>query len=169
MMYVLQTFEDCFRSMMKNMLLFSCFQLSSFFSGQVSPSQVPRLTWKSVGWTNPPGAGKKTLEPHNSKIFKGDHQKLMLIGKLHTWRSYWCWCQSLKFVGCPARSGFRSVRVCNLGRCAFASSICCCCHMDFSEFPTIFANWHFFPHYCTKHPQWKKTVRAGEVDGSQSS
>ena len=76
-------------------------------------SQVPQLTWKSVGWTNPPGAGKKTLELHNSNFFNGDHQKLMLIGKLHSWRSYWCWFHSLIFIGFTARSSFGSPPVCN--------------------------------------------------------
>ena len=37
-------------------------------TAQDKSSQVPRLTWKSVGWTNPPGAGKKTLESH-TQIF----------------------------------------------------------------------------------------------------
>ena len=136
----------------------------SCYNFSVHTSQVPRLTWKSVGWTNPPGAGKKTLEPHNSKIFMGDHQKLMLIGKLHSWRGYWCWCHSLIFIGCPARSGFRSPPVCNLGHLPFATSLYCCNHLYFFGFSSIFA-WHFFPHYCTKHLQWKKTVQAGEVGG----
>ena len=82
----------------------------------VNPSQVPRLTWKSVGRTNPPGAGNFTLEPHNSKFSMVVIKSLVLIGKLHTWTGYWHWCHSLSFTGCPARSSFRSPRVCNLVR-----------------------------------------------------
>ena len=162
------TFGALFRIPPQNALQCSAMYWSAnagiIHSRWVKYSQVPRLTWKSVGWTNPPGAGKKTLESHNSKFFNGDHQKLMLIGKLRTWRGYWCWCHSLIFIGCPARSGFRSPPVCNLGHLPFATSLYCCNHLYFSGFSSIFA-WHFFPHYCTKHLQWKKTVQAGEVGG----
>ena len=118
----------------------------------VAPSQVPRLTWKSVGWTNPPGAGKKTLEPQNSKIFNSDHQNLVLIGKLLGWRSYRCWCHSLIFIGCPARSSFRSPPVCNFAMAVtvlldlliFITCICDQKHfhiscLQFSITPPLFA------------------------------
>ena len=101
------------------------------------------------GERTPQELGKKTLEPHNSKIFMGDHQKLMLIGKLHSWRSYWCWCHSLTFVGCPARSGFRSVRVCNLGRAVMFSRICSVSSHVFatrSTFIFLAFNISTFPH-----------------------
>ena len=42
-----------------------------------------------VGRENEPlRSWEKTLESQNSKNFNGDHQKLMLIGKLRTWRGY---------------------------------------------------------------------------------
>ena len=66
-----------------------------------------------VGRTNPSGAGNKTLEGHNSKCFIVNHQKSVLFGKLHMLTSFGHWCHSLAFIGCPARSSFRSPPVCN--------------------------------------------------------
>ena len=77
------------------------------------PSLVPRLTWKSVGRTNPPGAGNFTLVPDNSIFFNGDHYKWVFIGIVHTRRGFWRWCHSLTFIGCPARTSFIPPRVCN--------------------------------------------------------
>ena len=53
-----------------------------------------------VGRRNPPGAGKKTLKPHNSEIFNGDDQNLVLFGIVHKWGGLWRWCQSLHWLPC---------------------------------------------------------------------
>ena len=91
----------------------------------VLSSLVSRLTWKSVGRTNPPGAGNFTLEPDNSIFFNGDHYKWVFFGIVHTRRGLWRWCHSLTFIGCPARTSFIPPRVCNLPATRLQLQITC--------------------------------------------
>ena len=81
---------------------------------------------------NPPGAVNFTSEPHNLTDFNGDHNKWVLIGIVHMQGPLWRWCQSLTFIGCPARTSFIPPRVCNFVLVAI-------CHKDFSIFSLVFA------------------------------
>ena len=85
-------------------------------------------------------------------------KSLVVIGKLRPWTGFWHWCHSLSFTGCPARSRFRSPRVCNfvqLGSPRVCNFRLLLWSHGFLKISYDICGFAFLPHYCTKQPQWK--------------
>ena len=132
------------------------------------PSQVPRPTLRC-------GSGERTPQELGKKLWSHITQQFSrVVTKI------WCFLENcirweatdVGFTHFPSLVARQEAVLC---QCAFATwvawvsarlplAVYCCDHMDFSRFPTIFANLHFF-HITAPSNHSDNTVCACEADG----